>query len=192
MKLTQQHFVSFFKDTFIVVIGVLIAVFINNFNEQRTNQQYIKQTLHSIQQEIVQNKAEVDTVMKKHFVLLDSIQTSIKNEEESISQLIGRLGGIQSASIKNVGLRFFIANKAELVDYKLIAQLLEIETSTELLDKKTDKLIDFTFENIEQKDEITKLKLRAYLSNMIDSEFALLELYGEYLEQDKMDKVHKN
>ncbi len=192
MKLTQQHFVSFFKDTFIVVIGVLIAVFINNFNEQKTNQQYIKQTLHSIQQEIVQNKAEVDTVMKKHFVLLDSIQTSIKNEEESISQLIGRLGGIQSASIKNVGLRFFIANKAELVDYKLIAQLLEIETSTELLDKKTDKLIDFTFENIEQKDEITKLKLRAYLSNMIDSEFALLELYGEYLEQDKMDKVHKN
>jgi len=48
-------------------------------------------------------------------------------EEQNLGEMIAMLVGFQVPSIKNERLRFFISNKAELLYFELMSQLLEIE-----------------------------------------------------------------
>lgn len=106
----------------------MIAVWINNFQQRIANEKYIQKTLATIESEIEQSRGEIDTILVRHQAIIDYLEENYANTDESIGDLIGRLGGIQSPTIKNIGLRFFIANKAELVSYDVIAHLAEIET----------------------------------------------------------------
>lgn len=185
MNRNNSKISNFFKEIAIVVIGVLIAVSINNFKENYENEKYIKKTLTAIQNEINQSEAAVKSVLKRHIERIDSVQVGLYNEQESLGDLVLRLGGIQSPEIKNIGLRFFISSKAELVDYQIIAQLSDIENSTELLDVKMKRLIDFMYDNITEKDKRTKTKFNYYLENVVNSESKLLELYAKFKTENK-------
>lgn len=46
-------------------------------------------------------------------------------------------------------------------------------------------LINFNYENIEETDRKSKMKLLAYLSNVVDSEQTLLTKYHRFLEHEK-------
>ena len=131
-----------------IVLGVLIAVSINNFKERLDNEKYIEKTLLAIEKEIKLSKGEVDTIMLRHIAMIDSLENSFENYTGSLGEMVGRLGGVQAPGIENISLRFFIANKAELVPFEMISQLLEIEMHNDALDEKMKRLIDFTYENV--------------------------------------------
>jgi hypothetical protein len=177
---------SYIKEITIVVIGVLIAVAINNLKERIDNQAYIKKTLISTEKEIAQNEESVNEVITKHTAILDSLsEISSYDSTESIGELISRLGGVQSPGIKNIGLRFFIANKAELIDYELISILSEIEINSTLLDEKLMRLTNYSYDNVTGTDEEIKIKFAYLLANVIDSEQVLLELYEEFKKKNQ-------
>ena len=133
MKLT-----SFLREIAIVVLGVLIAVWINNWQQGIANEKYIQKTLAAIEAEIEQNRSNIDTVLTRHQKIMDYLEEHYDSTEETLGDMLIQLGGIQSPEIKNIGLRFFIANKAELVSYDVIAHLSEIETNKELLTRKEE------------------------------------------------------
>lgn len=180
MKNTNR-FVYFLQEIAIVVIGVLIAVSINNYKENTDNEQYIKKTLLAIENEIRQSQSSVDTVLKRHLRIVEAIQTDTSEEELYLGEYIAGLGGVQVPTIKNVGLRFYISNKAELVDYSIISQLLEIEHTTEVLSGKINRLANFSIENITDESQKSKLTFTYLLTDVIDSEEALLEYYAKFL-----------
>lgn len=187
MKTMQQNrFLGFLKEIAIVVIGVLIAVSINNLNEDIGNKKYIKKTLEAIEKEIVQNKGEIEKVVERHQIIADSLLLQL-DSKESLSKIIFGLGGIQSAETKNIGLRFFISNKADLVDYEVISNLSDIETMSNLLDEKMKRLIDYMFDKIEKRDRIAKEKFYYHLNNVINSERGLLTAYSNYAEKSKVE-----
>lgn len=180
MKNTNR-FVYFLQEIAIVVIGVLIAVSINNYKENTDNEQYIKKTLLAIENEIRQSQSSVDTVLKRHLRIVEAIQTDTSEEELYLGEYIAGLGGVQVPTIKNVGLRFYISNKAELVDYSIISQLLEIEHTTEVLSEQINRLANFSIENITDESQKSKLTFTYLLTDVIDSEKALLEYYAKFL-----------
>ena len=182
----QNHLFKFLKEIAIVVIGVLIAVSINKLKENRDNQNYISKTLNAIQKEINHSKTEVEAVLSKHYLIVDSLTKNLENEE-TISEIISELGGIQHAETTNIGLRFFISNKADLVEYEVISKLSSIESSSSLLDEKLKRMTDFIFLKIDKKDKTSKVNFLLHLTNVIDSEMQLLKLYTEFSEKSKME-----
>jgi len=181
MKIEHKHILSFFKEIIVVVSGVLIAVSISNYKQKVDNEDFMNKTLAAVHNEISESKVDVERVMQKHLNLIDSIRTSLENEDESINQMLIRVGGIQFVEPANIGLRFFVSNKAELVDYEVISQLSQIETTTRVLDKKMDRLLDYSYGVLEKRDRTSKLKLLAHLGNVIDSENSLLILFDSFV-----------
>ena len=141
----RSQILSFLREIAIVVIGVLIAVSVGNYKERKDNEKYIEKTLLAIENEIRLSNNEVDTVLKKHVKLFEILEEQIDKEEQTLGELVLSAGGFQVASIQNVSLRFFVYNKAELLDFKLISQLLDIELQTNLLSDKLKRLTDFAY-----------------------------------------------
>ena len=64
------------------------------------NQKYLKKTLLAIENEIELSKSDLDTVFNKHLNLMEAIQSEIGQNEKTLGDLIGSLGGVQVATIK--------------------------------------------------------------------------------------------
>lgn len=182
----------FLQEIAIVVIGVLIAVSIGNYKEKVDNEKYIEKTLLAIENEIKDSQPDLDTVYNRHLELFEILRDKLEGSEPidpelTLGELISSSGGFQVAFIKNVSLRFFINNKAELLEFDLISQLLEIETQSDLLKVKTARLTDYTYENIDKGGEEVILKFAYFLSNILDSEQTLLESYANFLKEYEND-----
>lgn len=183
----KQNQVSyFFREITIVVIGVLIAVSIGRFLENRANDRYVEKTLEAIGSEIRINQADLDTILTRHYEMIGDIEEALEMEESEVSlgEFVAYLGGFQVVTVKNVSLRFFIANKAELVDFDLISRLLTIEAQTDILSGKIQRLADFTYEHINDTDPQSKMTFAFMISDVIDSEESLLESYDELLGEE--------
>jgi hypothetical protein len=174
----------FLREVSIVVIGVLIAVSIGNYKENEDNEQYVEKTLLAIENEIEISQIELDTVLKRHIRLYEILENEIGNDDQGLGELVSSSGGFQVASIKNVSLRFFVSNKAELLEFQLISQLLEIEAMTEMLSDKIKLMSDFVYEHVNEGNDEVRIKFAYLLANVIDGEQTLLESYASFLEKN--------
>lgn len=181
---------DYFKEITIVVIGVLIAVSISNYKERADNEKYIEKTLLAIENDIKLSQADLDTVFNRHLELFETLRDMLESTEPidtdlTIGTLISSSGGFQVTVSKNISLRFFINQKAELLEYDIISKLLDIETQSQLLEQKTTKLMDFMFENVDQGGEEVFIKFAYLLNDILDSENTLLESYREFLDNNQ-------
>jgi hypothetical protein len=181
----RSRIVYFLQEIVIVAIGILIAVSIGDYKENTDNEKYIEKTLLAIENEIKLSQVELDTVLNKHLKLIEILENKIDDSEETLGELMMNSGGFQVASIKNVSLRFFISNKAELLEFQLISQLLDIELATNMLSDKTKRLTDFSYDNLTNDNEEVKIKFAYLVANVIDGEQTLLESYSSFLEENK-------
>lgn len=188
----RSQVLSFLREIAIVVIGVLIAVSVGNYKERKDNEKYIEKTLLAIENEIRLSNNEVDTVLEKHIKLFEILEEQIDKGEQTLGELVANSGGFQVASIQNVSLRFFVSNKAELLEFKLISQLLDIELQTNLLSDKLKRLTDFAYEHVNDKEEEVMVKFAYLLANVIDGEQTLLESYSDFLALEENKKYLKD
>lgn len=173
------------QEIIIVVVGVLIAFSINNYKEKLDDETYIRKTLSAIENEIRSNQSDLDTVLSRHLEVVDMLEDSIGKSDLSLIEMITELGGFQVASLKNISLRFFISNKAELLDFRLISQLQEIESGTNVLSGKISRLADFVYANMGDRRQETKTNFMYMLLDVMESEEALLGAYTEFLKQNE-------
>ncbi|MDP5158170.1 MAG: DUF6090 family protein [Flaviramulus sp.] len=181
----KKKVVYIFQEIVIVAIGILIAVSISNYKENVDNEKYIEKTLLAIENEIKSSQIEVDSVLNRHLKLYEIIDNEIGNNEQTLSEIITSSGGFQVASIKNVSLRFFISNKAELLEFQIISQLLDIESQTDILSDKIKRLADFVYDNLNERNDEVKIKFYHLLADVIDGEQTLLESYSSLLDDNK-------
>ena len=178
---TKHSLMYFLREIAIVVIGVLIAVTLSNYKEKADNEKYVIKTLRTIEDEIRISQSELDTIYHRHLQLLELLKNHVEDGdfEQTIGELVGNSGGFQVASIKNVSLRFFVANKAELLEFKLIAQLLEIEQISDALANKIQMFSQFAYEHVNENEEDVVIMSLVYpkssiLTNQIIYEPALI------------------
>ena len=175
----------YLQEIGIVVIGVLIAVSINNYKEKRGNEAYLEKTLLAIENEINSNKTTLDSVLNRHIEIYDFFERDSMDKKHSLGEILYSLGGFQVATVKNISLRFFVANKAELLDFELIAYLLEIEQTTDILSAKIDRLADFAYEHVNDSGAETRTRFTYLLMDIIDSESNLLKAYADFMEENE-------
>ncbi|MBV6426829.1 MAG: hypothetical protein KIPDCIKN_01342 [Haliscomenobacter sp.] len=185
MNVKKQDVVSFFREIVIVIIGILIALSIDNWNENRNNEKYIDKALFAIEEEIKLNKTDMHRIVQRHKETIDSVAMHLNNDKISLRQIIENSRGFQIAELKNIGLRFFISNKAELIDYEIISSLSEIEFLSEAVKMKTERLLNYLYDNMENTNESAKNKFVIYLADVVESENGLLDLYDDFLNKQK-------
>lgn len=182
----RNQILGYLKEITIVVIGVLIAVSIGNYKEKLDNDAYLQKTLKAIESEVLSSQVDLDTVLSSHIDLYGKLEHEFGENEQTLGEFLLRSGGFKAAAIKNISLRFFISNKAELLEFDIISQLLDIETSTDLLSNKIDRLANFVYDHINDTNEDVMIQFTYLLSDVIDNEQTLLESYSNFLSENRI------
>ena len=169
---TSKYFKYAIGEIILVVIGILIALQINNWNENRLNSNKEIAILANIHKEFKQNKKQLDSVVKQHQFVYTNCEKIIKKfpitsqptkaELDSLSyQLYWSYGGttfnpsqtsinaLSSTSsfdiIKNETLRDLLISWNDLITDYQEEEFRALEHMTEQYDPYMSKNFDFNF-----------------------------------------------
>lgn len=171
-----------------VVLGVLVALFINNGKEHFDNQRFVNKVFKSIHQEMIANQKEFDDVMERQYALIDTFKV-YQDSSISILDLLGKTNGLQVPTVKNISWRSFLNSKIELINFDCLSTLTDIDESKKILQLKVERLMDHLLGEVEATDSASKRKLVIHTVNVIDSEKELARLYKKYLSECAQNKA---
>jgi len=158
------------REIISVIIGILVALAVNNWNEDRKDKKYLNQIYVSIDNELEESRIEIKESIPKQQVLIDSIGKYLNDETISIFDIIEKADGINVPIVKNNSWKAIANSKIELIEFEKLSALSEIDQSKESIELKTQKLIDFVFENLkttnQEKKEILILLSQEILSTV--------------------------
>ncbi len=172
----MKHLRKFIGEIVSVIIGILIALFINNWNEDRKDEQYLNQIFSSIEQELEESIIDIERVIPKQLASADTIQKYLNNEAFSLYDIITKGNGIHAPSIRTNSWNAIANSKIELIAYKRLSALAEIEERKENLSLRVQNQMDFLMQNIEETD---KTKKKIFLMTIFDIVNAEQELQSE-------------
>jgi len=168
----------------LVVIGIMIALSINNWKEDLDDEKFISRIFYSIEKEMKSNEIEFNAVMPMQFSLIDTIDQYMNDEKISLSEIIIRGNGLRAPTLNNVSWNYFLNTKLELIDFNTISILTKIEQANQLLNSKISNLMEFVLENSESTNTKSKKMLKFQILNVVSSEKSLLDLHVKYLEKE--------
>jgi len=164
------------KDVIPVILGILIALVINNWNENRKEQRYLDQIYASINKELLESIQSLKENIPKQQRLVDSLQVDLNNESVELFDIIRKAGGIWAPRIKNNSWRAVANSRIELIEFEKLSALSELDESKNNQDYKQKKIMDFVIENIKSTSNDKKEILLMMVSEMISS--------GKYLQSE--------
>lgn len=177
------------REVIPVILGILIALVINNWNEDRKDKKYLSQIFSSLESELEESRAGIEESYPKQQMLLDTIGKYMNDETVSLFEIMSKGGGINGANIKNGAWRAIANSKIELIDFEKLSMLTEIDESKEGLKLKQEKLLGFMVDNLKstnrEKKEVFMLLNQDILSSFKYAHFEI----EEYL---KLSGVERN
>ena len=179
-NLRMEKIKFYLKELTIVTIGVLIALFLSNIKEYNQARKYHSASIKAINNEIKSNYSSLKGIIEQQSNLLDTI---IKYTEDSnpIVDLFKKSNGLQYASIHNTGLEFYKRNQINSIDFEMMSTLIKMNFLSELIDKKLEKLADFTYSNAYNNSKESKMVVILHLRDVLGTENQLLEFYANFI-----------
>ncbi len=168
------------KDVVPVILGILIALVINNWNENRKEKKYLNQIYSSINNELEETIESLEENIPKQQSLVDSLAVHLDNESIELSDIIKSAGGIWAPRIKNNSWRAVANSRIELIEFDKLSALSELDESKNTQDYKQEKIMDFVLENMKSSQSEKKEILMMMVSEMVSS--------GKYL-QTEIEKL---
>lgn len=162
------------KETVPVIIGILIALLINNWNEDRKDTKYLNKIFSSIEKELEESAKDIERVIPMQMKSVDTIQKYLNNDKYSIYDITMKSNGVNAPIIKTNVWKAIANSKIELISYDKLSVLADIEDSKENLRWRLEKQMDFMYQNMEQTDKAKKVMLMMIISDMVNAEKELL------------------
>lgn len=170
------------KEVIPVIIGVLIALIINNWNEDRKDANYLKQILSSVTEELEESKKDIIESLPRQQVLLDSIDVYMDDESVSLMDIVKISNGIKFSTMKNNSWKAIASSKIELIDYEQLSALSDLDEGKEELQFKNEKAIDFLYANAKETNAEAKEFFQLIIQDIIWTEERL---------QKQIEALHK-
>ena len=174
-----------FIDMIPVVLGVLIALFINNWKESADEQRFLNSVMGSIKKEMEEDLVEIKDILPLQYALIDTVELYLENEDVSVLDCIMKTNGLKVIAIKNNSWWSFLNAKIEIIGYETISNLGDVEATKQFINRKVNLLMDFALENAESKETSLKRMLIIQVLNLVDSEEGLVEIYEESLKESE-------
>ncbi len=157
----KKNIKLFFTEIITVIIGILIALFINNWNEDRKERKYIDTIFTSITKELEDTHDDVIATLSQQKSNIDTLDFYMNDETVSLKDIVIKTNGVNIPTVKLHSWNAISNSKIELVNYERIAALSNIEQQSKILISKTDRMGDFLYANINEtttdKKEIMKM-----------------------------------
>lgn len=173
---------SYLKELTIVTVGVLIALIISNIKENHQAKQYKKASIDAVKNEIESNYATLRKALEDHVSLRDTIE-KYSNDNVVLSELIFKSGGLQIFYLENSGLDFYKRNEINLIDFELMSILISLKSSSDLIETKMVKLVDYLYPNLYVDSEESKKLVILYLGNVLNTESQLYQQYENFMKK---------
>ncbi len=169
----KKNIKAFIKEIIPVIVGILIALYINNWNENRKDKKYISQISSSINKELSEtNKDLIDNLItQKSFV--DTLNFYSRDNKISVLDITIKSKGIYIPAIKINSFKALSNSKIELMEYSKISALANIEEQKEILKMKTERLVDFVYSNTQETGKDKKEFMKLLMLDIISTEKAL-------------------
>ncbi|TDT45618.1 hypothetical protein CLV90_2708 [Maribacter spongiicola] len=91
---------EFFKEILTIIVGILIALYINNWNENRKDANYINKIFVSIDKELIESNDDIKKKMPQQQTLIDTLGFYKKNDTISIFDVMMKVNGVQIPQIR--------------------------------------------------------------------------------------------
>ncbi|MEM6685553.1 MAG: hypothetical protein AAF617_07120 [Bacteroidota bacterium] len=171
------------RDIIPVIVGILVALVINNWNEDRKSTKYLNQIFTSIAKELDESRADIKKSIERQESFVDTLQKYIDDKTIPLVSIIQEAGGLYGPTIKNYSWKAIASTNIELIEFEKISALAEIDESKKGIELKLEKMLDFLFENVKSTDAEKKEVFMILIIELISTErFLLLEI-EEYLKK---------
>lgn len=162
-------------ETIPVIIGILIAVLINNIQQRYADRQYLKSTIKSIRTQNQENVKELEYALERQVTLLDTLKVYLEDDDRSLFDAIGKGNGLYTPDLKSTTWQFLFENENHtLVSYELINQLSEIEKYEQLISGHNETVKQILFRPDVFENPKMKLVLRIWLNDFMAVEYDML------------------
>ena len=178
----SQRLGKFLYDMVPVTVGILLALFINNWNENRKDQAFLDRVQASLEQELSDNAEDLEEMVTRHQGLIDTTRHYLANDTVSVFDVFAYTSGFQIPSVKLTSWQALKSSRVELADYELISAMTDLEDIKINLNLKIEKLMDFAYSHLRYKDEGSKERLLIHFLDLLDTEEDLLERNKQMLE----------
>lgn len=181
---SSNYIKQFVKDIIPVIFGILIALFINNWNENRKDRNYIKKFYVSLKKELNQTNKEIKDKIPHQRSVIDSLNSYMKDTKVTLLNTIIKADGIKAPTIRINYWKAISNSKIELLEYEQLATLSTIEEGKKLLDLKLKNLIDFlSSSGMNDTTKNAKLKAKFMIQDIIVTEKGIQEEIEKVLNQ---------
>ena len=169
-KEIKDYTIQFIKEIVPVIAGILISLFIDNWNSERKDKVYINQVFSTINSELKDSKEDIKATIPRQKALIDSLEFYSSNKNVKLSDIILKSKGIYIPQIKINAWKSVSSTKIDLVDYNQITTLSNIQELKELLNNKSELLGTFLYANINETEKNQKQTLKMILMDIIQIE----------------------
>lgn len=167
----KKNIKALIKEIIPIVVGILLALWINNWNENRKDKKYITQISSSINNELIETTEDIiaNKIFQKS--LVDTLDFYKNYDKVSLFDILMKVDGIHMPTIKINSWKAISNSKIELMDYDKISALANIEEQKDLLKTKGENLMNFIYPNTKEtgidKKELLKLMILDIISTEV-------------------------
>ncbi len=179
----KNYSLNFLKEIIPVIAGILIALFIDNWNETRKDKNYIEQVFSTINSELEGTNDEIKDIIPLQQKLIDSLEFYSNDKNLSVFKIVKKSNGIQIPKIEINAWKAVSNSKIDLVSYKKATSLSNIEEQKEILKDKTEFLMTYLYSNLHETQKNKKETLKIILIDIIQTEKTTQKLIENFIEK---------
>lgn len=179
----KNYTIHFIKEIIPVIAGILIALFIDNWNSERKDEAYINQVFSTINSELRESKEDIIITIPQQKSLIDSLQFYSDNKNVKVLDIVMKSKGIYIPKVKINAWKSVASTKIDLIDYKKVALLSNIEELKEILNNKSEFLMTYLYTNINETDKNIKQTSKMILLDIIQTEKTMQQTIERFEEK---------
>lgn len=171
-----MQFRKILVDIVPVLVGILLALFINNWQQSQSEKKYIENSVASIIKENDANIEELSMAVNRQAVFMDSLGKYLDDDQYTLSDVLRKVGGVYTPDLKSTTWKFLIQDsKHTLVSYEFINRLAEIEKYESLVARYNTKVGDIIFQPAFFTDPTMKSVCYVLFSDFGQTEMNMIE-----------------
>ncbi len=163
-----------------VVVGILLALFINQWQQTRSDRNFIRKSLEAIVAQNKLNVQELTYALARQDQLIDSLKYYIRDPEVMLFDVVSKANGLYTPDLQSTTWKFLLENNNHtLVPYTYIKSLSKIEKYEELIDRHNANIIGHFHDPQVLKDPAFKELLYRNLHDLRNVERDLISAFQE-------------
>jgi hypothetical protein len=170
-----------------IIAGILIALFVNNWQVRNHDMAMLKSTLNSLSQEFEENIENINRIQPRLERFRDTLEFYKSNTGLSIYELTTRAPGLGTAELHTTNWQTTLSSGSiRLLDFETVTLLSKIDSKHQELKNETAQLISIIYSPaLYRKDEEGyhyRKVLGDWIGSYLGNEQELIVLYDEFKE----------